>query len=587
MRQILKDNKLAPAKVGSQGGGVLSRSIQPTRVMADAYPFGSPRRSRVVFRIIAFGLFILALAPLFLVHTQILTFQFQEGTKYLPILDKKGRNAVTASTPNQNPVVPRLTNAKALAPDSVDEASKNNGQGSSHAHSVSLSDHKGTHRWLDGCYHGESSPTDLADNTHAVAGGIGINNNRNASSPQNHRSPPSGIVVVLATATDDPRVNRDTFRRICTVVPTQIEYFLEPQGLDMLFIVQEERGWTAQSLISCLKLYTDTPSTENGDHGTSRTWKNLDGSTLTATPFYYDKGRNGINQATIYVATMTTSYPKYIQEDPSILQHPITPKSCEAPRKYIQATRWYTHEMLNLGILNEYDYFLKIDTDVLFVDSVPFHLLQDLNLKGAVFGHTAEYHPHGSKTCTQGIRRAIQSFTAAEETQQDSRTSEWRGTPCSSSPEIEGDFDFYYTNFIIGKTSFWQSPWVLKLSGFLNEYPEGFFTYRWTDQIFWHNAMGLFLRNYSDFVVDYTTLRCMPDPNCWFSSYNFKRYGQDAWHKCDNGGYFLHPKDYVLSAKTPKRNVSTQSRVLHAFSQPLFQSTYRKDCSATKRDKQP
>lgn len=543
--------------------------------------------ARVVFRIIAFGLFALALVPLFLVHTHMLTLQ-QEGAISLSIVNRrsrlhKNRDPILAAKSKQKlaPKISKITSSPAQT--SVNETTKI--RGSSHIHFVSLPEDTSSHRWVDGCYHGESS---FADNADAVEASGRINLNRTVTpSRLNHQSPPSGIVIVLATATEDPRVNRDTFRRICKVMPTQIEYFLEPQGLDMLLIIQEERGWTAQSLLSCLKLYREVSTTGSDEHDdASQTWTNLDGSTLTVTPYFYDKGRYVANKAIIYVATTKTSYPKYIQDDPSILKQPITPKSCEASRKYIQATRWYTHEMLHLGILKDYDYFLKIDTDILFVDSIPFHLLQDMKVKGAVFGHTAEYHPYGSKTCTQGIHRAIQNFTEMANNQQDDgRTFGWKGTQCSSSPEIEGDFDFYYSNFIIGKTSFWQSSWVLQFSGFLNEYPQGFFAYRWTDQIFWHNAMGLFLQNYSDYVVDYTNLRCMPDPNCWFSSYDFRRYGQDAWHRCDNGGHFLHPKDYLLSSKTPKKDVSKESRVSKAFSQPLFQSTYKKDCPATKRGK--
>jgi Glycolipid 2-alpha-mannosyltransferase len=546
----------------------------------------STRHANVFFRIIALGLFTLALAPLFLLQTRFVSLQDSTASMSIPHAAQKNilLNDMVQSLPS-HVLASTVVKTASLAQASVSEA-RNSPAQMADSHLSALSEAASSHRWIDGCYHEEHSSVEGAHNDRATAAGAGIRRNLTLSLPLNRQSPPSGIVVVLATATDDPRVNRDTFRRICTVFPTQVEYFLEPQGLDMLFIIQEEWGWTAQSLLSCLKLYAVAPTSLNIERSTNKTWTNLDGSTLTATPHYYDKSRNMVNRkATIYVATTTTSYPKYIQDDPSVLQQPITPKSCEAPRKYIQATRWYTNEMLHLGILKEYDYFLKVDTDIIFVDSIPFHLLQDLRVKGALFGHTAEYHPRGSKTCTQGIHLAVRNFTASERTKRNIRTSSWKGTHCSLAPELEGDVDFYYTNFIIGKVSFWQSPWVLKFTRFLSEHRQGFFSYRWTDQIFWHNAMGLFLRNYSDYVVDYTNLRCMPDPNCWFSSYNFQRYGQDAWHRCDNRGYFLHPKDYRLSTQISKKKVSRQSRVMNASSQPLFLSTYNKDCSATKQGK--
>jgi hypothetical protein len=145
------------------------------------------------------------------------------------------------------------------------------------------------------------------------------------------------------------------------------------------------------------------------------------------------------------------------------------------------------------------------------------------------------------------------------------------------------DVDWYYTNFIIGKVDFWQSHWVRHFSDYLSEYPKGFFSYRWTDQIFWHNAMGLFLKDYSKYVVDYTNLRCMPDPNCWYSSYNFQQFGQNAWHRCDNKGYFLHAKEYFIDPSDRKKADSPSNIAVwnHSISEQLFKSTYKKDCTSS------
>jgi hypothetical protein len=349
----------------------------------------------------------------------------------------------------------------------------------------------------------------------------------------------------------------------------------------LLLLIEESKGWTAQSFLSCLRL-EPIPDT-------NRTWQNLDGTNLTTVSYHMDPYRMNRqpkqHQATIYVAIIKTEFPQYIQNDPSLLQNPITPKPCEAPRRYIQATRWYTREMLHLGILHDYDYFLKLDTDILFLDTIPFHLLKDMKRKHAIMGHTAEYHPRGSKTCARGIRHAVINFTQTMEAAMpsSSRMSNWRGSSCSSTPELEWDVDWYYTNFVIFETKFWQSPWILRFANFLSEFPLGFFAYRWTDQIFWHQAMGLFLANYTQHVVDYTNLRCMPNPNCWFSSYDFQTYGPDAWHRCDNGGYFLHPKDYRLSPHHQQRQTKPLGRLLFgnitSSRQPLFESTYQKKCS--------
>jgi hypothetical protein len=383
-------------------------------------------------------------------------------------------------------------------------------------------------------------------------------------------SVPTGLVVTLVVAPTDPLDRQDTFNRMCNAIPTQLEHFLYPQGLDMLFIMQEEGlDWNLQQFIDCLDL-------KQGASNSSRTWENLDNTKLETMEYQYISDEKN-KPVKVFLATTTLQYPRYIQNSPSILSQPITPRSCQAPRTYIQATRWYTQKMVHLDILKGYDFFLKIDTDVIFIDSIPFHLLQDMANKNAVFAHTAEYVPKGSKTCAQGIYQAVANFSTTVVATDTERG--WKGSLCSIVPETQRDTDQYYTNFIIGRVDFWQSPWVLKWSNFLNEYHLGFFTYRWTDQIFWHYAMGLFLPAFKDYVVDYTDLRCMPLPNCWYSSYNFERFGSNAWHRCDNGGYFLHTKD----SRITKSGVRHKPRApVWNTSQPLFQSTYKHDCSKKK-----
>jgi hypothetical protein len=246
--------------------------------------------------------------------------------------------------------------------------------------------------------------------------------------------------------------------------------------------------------------------------------------------------------------------------------------------------------LFQLGILQEYEYFIKMDTDILFLDAIPFHLLNDMKIKQSYFAHTAEYHPKGSKTCASGIRHAVLNYTMNMNKNGSSKYKQegqqWKGTHCSHSPELEWDVDLFYTNFIIGWVPFWTSRSVLQFSSFLNEFPVGFFSYRWTDQIFWHQALGLFVEDYRSRVVDYTTLRCMPRADCWLSSYNFQEYGQDAWHRCDNGGYFLHAKDYTISTHFNRHRENTEPLSSTAVwnnslsNHLLYVSTYQRNCSS-------
>ena len=56
----------------------------------------------------------------------------------------------------------------------------------------------------------------------------------------------------------------------------------------MLLVIQEEKGieneqWNVQLFVSCLRLQ---PITKN-DKEDSKTWQNLDGTTMTATPYRF------------------------------------------------------------------------------------------------------------------------------------------------------------------------------------------------------------------------------------------------------------------------------------------------------------
>ena len=58
-------------------------------------------------------------------------------------------------------------------------------------------------------------------------------------------------------------------------------------------------------------------------------------------------------------------------------------------------------------------------------------------------------------------------------------------------------------------TRFFGSTEVHAFSAYLHEMTTGFFTNRWTDQMWPHMALGMFLRDaYTQFVVDYSYLRC-------------------------------------------------------------------------------
>jgi hypothetical protein len=231
--------------------------------------------------------------------------------------------------------------------------------------------------------------------------------------------------------------------------------------------------------------------------------------------------------------------------------------------------------MLHLAILSEYDYWIKLDPDVVFTKTLPIHLLHDMTVRGALFAHTAQYPIDLVSPCSHGIVKAIQDFRLFYQKESTTLSSSWDGRMCSSDPHLQIDSDRYYTNFIIGRTEYFQDPRVLSLARFLSEYPHGFFEHRWTDQLFFQFALGLFLVDFQKYVVDYTEFRCAPRTNCWMSA--LERTQDDS--TCANGGHFHHTKNnkfasnwnrYLTQPFPPVRSVLP------------FETKYHHNCQGTR-----
>lgn len=382
--------------------------------------------------------------------------------------------------------------------------------------------------------------------------------------------PPKGLVVTMALAPKNRQHLAQGRSQICQNLINQWVFFLNPQQMDALLVIQDEdKRWNTKRFSNCLNL----TSTNN-----TKTWKNFDGSQLTTTEYRYPSLPN----TKIYLAATTVYYPLYIRKNHTLLElRKRGPQGCSARLRYLQGCRWYTREMLHLAILQEYDYFLKMDTDIIFRKSPNFFMLQDMQNKGAVFAHAAEYHPRGDGSCAPGILTAISEFVTQSSykglTTKNSPSS-WKSSVCSDTPEVQRDTDQYYGNFLVGSVEYFTSPWVLEFANFMSEYPQGYFYNLWGDQIFWHFAMGLFLDQFTNYVVDYTDLRCKPDPTCWYSIFDKEKWGPNATERCDDPkGIFAHTKslEFAQMVRESALYIPSIPTVLDDLSQPLFVSTYK------------
>jgi hypothetical protein len=113
----------------------------------------------------------------------------------------------------------------------------------------------------------------------------------------------------------------------------------------------------------------------------------------------------------------------------------------------------------------------------------------------------------GLYACTSGTKLARCAF---EEMARDmARRTTWAKQinftgPCSAGVQ---KFDQYYMNPIILETKFWQSKPIRHFGKFIYEWYPGFFCNRWSDQMFFQLAMGMFIGpGFQDYVMDYTKL---------------------------------------------------------------------------------
>ncbi|KEG10210.1 hypothetical protein DQ04_04041020 [Trypanosoma grayi] len=199
------------------------------------------------------------------------------------------------------------------------------------------------------------------------------------------------------------------------------------------------------------------------------------------------------------------TFPRYIQQNWSLLEEPTwmrcgCPPFCPLSRSsvdYIQGTRWYSHDMFDQPIVRRYSFWTKIDVDVDFFGRLKPNLVELLVSNGRLLGHTG--YTYNGRGCSDELQEAIQTFLVSNGMRAVSEGQDW----------WLSDDRTYYTNFVVGSVNFFLDPKVRSLTAYLNEYPNGFFKHRWTDQSLLHKVMGVFCgANESDFSLDWGHLRC-------------------------------------------------------------------------------
>jgi hypothetical protein len=438
------------------------------------------------------------------------------------------------------------------------------------------------------------------------------------SQSKSQRSAPTGIIATLllfsselenknSSSTSFTIGDQQLVASLCGLFPSQLTHFAIPQQLDVLLVVAGGAD-NHQNYVSvirkCLNLL---PTTPKEDPSRQHEWQNLDGTTLTTVAYQVVTVLKGIPHTTkVYFATQPnlpfpTSYTPHQERT-------IEPPMCRASLAYVHGTRWYIDELLHLEILQNYDYFIKLDSDVVFLKPIPFHILHDMKVRGAVVGHTGVYPSRLTSPCADGILPALQTFLERRQpaVQEQSAGNAFSTSLddeellmmlqdffCADPAAVEALFqqhfsDRYYTNLFIGRIDFFTHPIIRALGHFLSsEYsPNGFFTHRWTDQMFWHLAYHLLLQETvnnttSTAIVDYTEFRCAPSSTCWMSGLEAKSSEVSQQSICANNGAFLHTKNAEQWSSRWNRYSVTLPQNIPRYTLP-YATRYKEDCTGSR-----
>ena len=199
---------------------------------------------------------------------------------------------------------------------------------------------------------------------------------------------------------------------------------------------------------------------------------------------------------------------------------------------YVQGTAFYTWPLFCLELIRQFDVVFKGDVDLRMFRPMRFDIVREFDRSGAVWAHSARYL-FGDRSCADGINAAVEAFLAARRR----RGGDTRAACSAGLPEFEWEADLYYTNFVGLRPAFFASRPVMEFARFLYNYEEGYFTHRWTDQIYWHKAMGMFLGpDFQDWVLDFSRLRCRSPELCSIPPMT----KQEAAKWCAADSSFLH-----------------------------------------------
>lgn len=205
---------------------------------------------------------------------------------------------------------------------------------------------------------------------------------------------------------------------------------------------------------------------------------------------------------------------------------PLTPQWCEAQPEYVIGTRFYVYELFLLPEVRLFDVAFKLDYDLFFYNDFPFVIARDMFLRKALFAAAFTWR-HGDASCAENLNECISSFNNAYKTE-----------PCAKNKYLyELEADVYVGNFVAFYVPFFASTRMLVFSEFFANFPDGWSKHRWGDQAFYHKAIGQFVADFENYVVDYSQFKCYDGAsNAWSTPFDVE--------KCKDA-VFMHEKSDI------------------------------------------
>lgn len=166
---------------------------------------------------------------------------------------------------------------------------------------------------------------------------------------------------------------------------------------------------------------------------------------------------------------------------------------------YVKMTNWYAYHMLNLRVLDFFDYGGKLDNDVSFVAPFPEpNLPGRLARNGSMMMCTANGWYQDDPRICQGVRQCLSSYideeskrcTASQLPAEGKLVAGGAGDGVFWENNLNTTFRAHFLTYWLG---LYTAPETKRLARHWNDWhPRGMWDYRWGDQQWWPRPIAMF-----------------------------------------------------------------------------------------------